>query len=64
VHESKLKPCAVSGRGDHRIVMALSIAGMALDGQTTIDTAEAMSVTFPDYVDLMRSLGATMEMVP
>ena len=64
VHESALKACEVSGRGDHRIVMALSIAAMGLDQPTTINTAEAMSVTFPDYVDLMRSLGATMDMVP
>lgn len=63
VHESVLRPCEVSGRGDHRIVMALSIAAMALDQPTTIATAEAMSVTFPDYVDLMGNLGATMEMV-
>ncbi len=64
VHESALKACEVSGRGDHRIVMALSIAAMALDQPTTIATAEAMSVTFPDYVDLMKSLGATMDLVP
>jgi 3-phosphoshikimate 1-carboxyvinyltransferase len=49
------------GRGDHRIVMALSLAGMALRGRTVVDTAEAMAVTFPDYVELMTSLGARME---
>lgn len=62
IHKSDLKPCTVSGRGDHRIVMALSIAAMGLNAPTTIDTAEAMSVTFPDYVELMTSLGAMMEM--
>jgi len=41
--------------------MALSLAGLSLDGQCTIDTAEAMSVTFPDYVQLMKSIGANME---
>jgi 3-phosphoshikimate 1-carboxyvinyltransferase len=43
--------------------MALSLAAMALDGQSTIDTAEAVSVTFPDYVKLMKSIGANMEIV-
>jgi 3-phosphoshikimate 1-carboxyvinyltransferase len=42
--------------------MALSIAGLAADGDYTIDTAEAMSVTFPRYVELMRSIGANMSL--
>jgi 3-phosphoshikimate 1-carboxyvinyltransferase len=53
----------LNGRSDHRIVMALSLAGMMLDGQCTIDTAEAMNVTFPDYVELMKSIGANIELV-
>ena len=63
VYQSRLSPCPVSGHGDHRIVMALSLAAMAFDEPTTIDTAEAMSVTFPNYVDLMTSLGARMELI-
>jgi 3-phosphoshikimate 1-carboxyvinyltransferase len=55
------KAAQVHGWGDHRIVMAMALAGLALDGPLTVDTAEAMSVTFPDYVKLMRSLGAQME---
>ena len=53
----------LDGRSDHRIVMALSIAGLGLDKAVTIDTAEAMKVTFPDYVKLMKSIGADMELV-
>lgn len=59
---ANLKPAAVSGRGDHRIVMALSIAGMALPESTRIDTAEAMNVTFPEYVDLMTQLNAAIQL--
>jgi 3-phosphoshikimate 1-carboxyvinyltransferase len=62
VHHSPLTACPVSGRGDHRIVMALSLAAMGLSQPTVIDTAEAMAVTFPNYVDLMTSLGAKMEL--
>jgi 3-phosphoshikimate 1-carboxyvinyltransferase len=40
--------------------MAMSIAGLALDGQMSIDTAEAMNVTFPEFVTLMKQLGAEM----
>jgi 3-phosphoshikimate 1-carboxyvinyltransferase len=63
INASKAKPADLNGRGDHRIVMALSLAAMALDGQSTIDTAEAVSVTFPDYVKLMKSIGANMEII-
>lgn len=58
-----LKSTALSGYGDHRIVMALSIAGMALEGTTQIDTAEAMNVTFPEYIALMTELGAAFDII-
>ncbi len=48
----------LSGHGDHRIVMALSVAGMAACGPTRIDAAEAVAVTFPGFQELMRHLGA------
>ena len=63
IRHSKTNSAELNGRCDHRIVMGLSLAGMCLDGQTSIDTAEAMSVTFPDYVELMKSIGAKMETV-
>ncbi len=59
---SRPKPAELRGYRDHRIVMALAMAGLALDGQCTIDTAEAINVTFPDYVELMQGLGANMEL--
>jgi len=61
IHGGRPKCAKLHGRADHRIVMALSLAGMRMDGECTIDTAEAISVTFPDYVELMRSIGANME---
>jgi 3-phosphoshikimate 1-carboxyvinyltransferase len=61
VHHSKLKPARLDSRADHRLVMALAIAAMGMAEPCTIDRAEAMSVTFPEFVSLMRSLGANME---
>jgi len=55
------KSAELHGRADHRIVMALSLAGLNLDAQCTIDTAEAISVTFPSYVELMKGIGANMD---
>ena len=48
------------GHGDHRVVMALSLAAMAAPQPSRIDTAEAVAVTFPTYVDLMESLGGRL----
>ena len=54
-------PAQLHGWSDHRIVMALSLIGFALDGQCNVDTAEAMNVTFPNFVELMKSLRADIE---
>jgi 3-phosphoshikimate 1-carboxyvinyltransferase len=63
IKKSRLKGANVQGHHDHRVVMALSIAGMIAEGVTIIDTAEAVSVTYPDYVKTMRQLGAEFELV-
>jgi len=61
VHGGRPHAATLDGRSDHRIVMALAIAGLAMGGETVVETAEAMSVTFPTFVDLMQSLGADLE---
>ncbi|MBW8015225.1 MAG: 3-phosphoshikimate 1-carboxyvinyltransferase [Planctomycetes bacterium] len=62
IHPGKISPARLEGYGDHRIVMALSLAAMAVDGESSISTAEAIDVTFPEYVMLMKGLGANMEL--
>ncbi|MFH1098068.1 MAG: 3-phosphoshikimate 1-carboxyvinyltransferase [Candidatus Desantisbacteria bacterium] len=61
IKESELHGASVHGYGDHRVVMALAVAGLAAKGQTIIDTAEAMNITFPDFVELMQQIGAKMQ---
>ena len=63
IRESKLRSCNLNGHYDHRVVMALSLAGAMCDGETVIDTAEAVNITFPGYVDIMRGLGMDMDMI-
>lgn len=46
--------------GDHRIAMALAVAGLAARGTTVVERAEAVDVTFPEFVELMQSLGASI----
>jgi 3-phosphoshikimate 1-carboxyvinyltransferase len=61
-HCPRLKAAALNGHDDHRIVMALSLALMAIEEGGVIDTAEAINVTFPEYVNLMQRLGARMKL--
>jgi 3-phosphoshikimate 1-carboxyvinyltransferase len=56
IHPSKLKGDFVNGNSDHRIVMALAIAGLGASGTTIIDTAETAAVTFPTFFDDLRSI--------
>ena len=63
IHHSRLKGTEVRGYDDHRMVMALSIAGLAAEGETTVDTAESASITYPTFVEDMRKLGARYEVL-
>jgi 3-phosphoshikimate 1-carboxyvinyltransferase len=58
VHESRLTGAEVDGHGDHRVVMALAVAGCAIAGRTVVHGAEAAAVTFPEFADCMIGLGA------
>lgn len=63
IEPSKLNGTEVSGHNDHRIVMALALAGMIAEGETIINTAEAADVTYPTFVEDFRKLGANIEIV-
>lgn len=60
IKQSRLKGCAVNGHDDHRVVMALAVAGLNSDSCTEIDTAEAVNVTFPEFPDMIRSCGGNI----
>lgn len=61
IRGSKLHSAFVHGHADHRVIMALAIAGLCVEGETTISTAEALSVTFPTFVELMQGIGAIIQ---
>jgi 3-phosphoshikimate 1-carboxyvinyltransferase len=63
IKKSRLKGTKLRGHHDHRVIMALSIAAMTVDEETLIDTAEAVSVTYPNYVQTMRKLGANITLI-
>jgi len=56
----KLKGEQVHSQHDHRIAMATAIAALKADGTTTIDEAEAINKSYPDFYDHLRLLGAVI----
>lgn len=56
IRGSRLTGARVDGHGDHRVVMALAVAGLAASGATTVTTAESAAVTFPGFFDLLEAL--------
>jgi 3-phosphoshikimate 1-carboxyvinyltransferase len=63
IEGNPLKGTRVHGHGDHRVVMALAVAGLAASGETEIETAEAVAITFPEFAESMKSLGANIEVM-
>lgn len=55
-----LRGAVVESHGDHRVAMALAVAGLAAEGETTVVGAEAIKVSFPDFVAVLTQLGATL----
>ncbi len=60
IRESRLTGAAVNGHHDHRVVMALALAGTLIDGETRVATAEAAAVTFPAFVKTVQNLGGDL----
>lgn len=52
----KLKGTEVYSYKDHRIAMALSIAGLISEGKTTIIDADCVDISFPEFYDLLEIL--------
>jgi len=44
-----LRGARVRSFGDHRIAMAMAVAGLAAEGETEIEDAECASVSFPEF---------------
>jgi 3-phosphoshikimate 1-carboxyvinyltransferase len=53
-----LQSCTVNGYNDHRIVMAAAIAALGATGDVTINDAQAVAKSYPDFFKHLSSLGA------
>jgi len=55
---TKLRGAVVECHRDHRLAMALAVAGLVAAGPTEIRGAEAIGDSFPNFVEAMQALGA------
>jgi 3-phosphoshikimate 1-carboxyvinyltransferase len=53
----------VDSFGDHRLGMALAVAGLAARRETLVHDAGCIADSFPGFVETMQTLGANMEWI-
>jgi len=54
VGPTKLKGTTVKSFGDHRIAMAMAIAGLVAEGETIIEDTECIETSFPGFEAILR----------
>jgi 3-phosphoshikimate 1-carboxyvinyltransferase len=52
----RLEGARVDSAGDHRVAMALAVAGLVADGQTEIEGAECVEISYPGFFDHLEYL--------
>jgi 3-phosphoshikimate 1-carboxyvinyltransferase len=52
----RLEGARVQSHGDHRVAMALAVAGLLAGGWTEIEGAECVTISYPDFFDQLESL--------
>jgi 3-phosphoshikimate 1-carboxyvinyltransferase len=60
IHPGKVTPGTVDAHNDHRIAMACAILGLK-GGPVTIQGAECVSKSYPEFFDHLQDLGAVID---
>jgi 3-phosphoshikimate 1-carboxyvinyltransferase len=55
-----LKGATVHSRHDHRIAMACAVGALRADGPVTIEEAEAINKSYPDFYEHLKQLGGQL----
>ncbi len=58
---TRLTGAAVDSHGDHRLAMALAVAGVIADGETTIHNAHVTADSFPGFESTLRALNVDVQ---
>jgi 3-phosphoshikimate 1-carboxyvinyltransferase len=59
----RLTGSAVQSHGDHRLAMALAVAGLVSRGNTVVEEAEAADVSYPQFWEHLRGLRGEAEIL-
>ncbi len=62
IQQSTLRGAVVHSHSDHRVAMALAVAGLAATGGTEITDVACIDKSFPGFVESMQSIGANMRL--
>ena len=55
----RLEGARVGSHGDHRVAMALAVAGLLASGITEIEDADCVEISYPGFFDQLESLSRT-----
>ncbi len=58
IYPSRLHGARVSARGDHRMAMALAVAGLMASGTTVVEDWDSVSVSYPGFLAALHALSA------
>jgi 3-phosphoshikimate 1-carboxyvinyltransferase len=61
VRGGKVKGARVHSRHDHRIAMACAVAALGADGELTIEEAQAIDKSYPDFYRDLQQLGGELK---
>jgi 3-phosphoshikimate 1-carboxyvinyltransferase len=56
----RLRGACVGSHGDHRLAMALVVAGLIAEGETVVEGCQVIGDSFPGFEEQMRTLGAVV----
>ena len=63
IYPSRLKGAELCSYADHRMVLSLSVAAMAAEGETSIDGVECIEKTYSSFAEDFKRLGASIEVI-
>ncbi|HSE92946.1 MAG TPA: 3-phosphoshikimate 1-carboxyvinyltransferase [Methylomirabilota bacterium] len=56
VGPARLRGARVASSGDHRIAMALAVAGLVAQGETVVEDVACIATSFPQFADVLNAL--------
>ena len=63
IYPGKIQPGEVSSHNDHRIAMAMMIAGLIAEGPLLVKDVGCISKSYPQFIDSMQKCGAQIETI-